>query len=51
MEGIRFPAHQGVPNGMFGYSRNACEITTYADAYYKMSGTTPFSRKDAAGSK
>mmetsp|Transcript_13391 Transcript_13391/g.18308 ORF Transcript_13391/g.18308 Transcript_13391/m.18308 type:complete len:153 (-) Transcript_13391:62-520(-) len=31
---------------MFEYSRNFCEITKYADAYYAMSGTTPYSRKD-----
>mmetsp|Transcript_26989 Transcript_26989/g.32768 ORF Transcript_26989/g.32768 Transcript_26989/m.32768 type:complete len:154 (+) Transcript_26989:207-668(+) len=33
-------------NQMFAHPRSACEITKYADAYYAMSGTTPFSRKD-----
>ena len=33
-------------NPMFGSARQSCEITKYADAYYEMSGTTPFSRKD-----
>ncbi|KAK3236233.1 hypothetical protein CYMTET_53615 [Cymbomonas tetramitiformis] len=31
---------------MFEYARNTCEITKYADAYFAMSGTTPYSRKD-----
>mmetsp|Transcript_20792 Transcript_20792/g.70794 ORF Transcript_20792/g.70794 Transcript_20792/m.70794 type:complete len:150 (-) Transcript_20792:109-558(-) len=33
----------GEQNGMFTYARSACELTKYADAYYKMSATTPFS--------
>eukprot|EP00218_Dolichomastix_sp_CCMP3274_P016773 CAMPEP_0170132900 /NCGR_PEP_ID=MMETSP0033_2-20121228/949_1 /TAXON_ID=195969 /ORGANISM="Dolichomastix tenuilepis, Strain CCMP3274" /LENGTH=152 /DNA_ID=CAMNT_0010368349 /DNA_START=18 /DNA_END=476 /DNA_ORIENTATION=+ len=36
-------------NPIFNYKRSACEITSYADKYYEMSGTTPFSRKDAGG--
>ena len=27
-------------------SRSSCEITRYADAYYTMAGTTPFSRRE-----
>ena len=27
-------------------SRSSCEITRYADAYYTMAGTTPFSKRE-----
>lgn len=30
---------------MFHHARASCDITQYADAYYAMSGTTPYSRK------
>lgn len=33
-------------NPMFDQARNSCDVTQYADAYYSMTGTTPFSRKD-----
>ena len=33
------------PNRMFAHKLNSCDITRYANAYYSMSGTTPFSRK------
>mmetsp|Transcript_42053 Transcript_42053/g.134301 ORF Transcript_42053/g.134301 Transcript_42053/m.134301 type:complete len:149 (+) Transcript_42053:198-644(+) len=33
-------------NPMFQQRRKACDITRYADDYYNMSGTTPFSRKE-----
>lgn len=36
---------------VFHYSRTACEITKYADAYFDMAGTTPFSRKVEAPPK
>jgi len=32
-------------NPMFQHPRDACEITKYADSYYEMVGTTPFTRK------
>lgn len=34
------------PNPMFKHPRDSCDITKYADAYYEMVGTTPFSRKN-----
>ena len=33
------------PNDMFSHKLDSCDITRYANAYYSMSGTTPFSRK------
>ena len=36
------------PNPMFRHPKDSCDITRYADAYYEMVGTTPFSRKDAS---
>ncbi len=39
----------GGQSGMFTYSRNFCELTKYADAYYRMSATTPFSAPKAGG--
>mmetsp|Transcript_37016 Transcript_37016/g.91478 ORF Transcript_37016/g.91478 Transcript_37016/m.91478 type:complete len:151 (-) Transcript_37016:336-788(-) len=31
-------------NAMFAKPRNSCDITLYADKYFEMCGTTPFSR-------
>ncbi|QDZ23806.1 hypothetical protein HOP50_11g63460 [Chloropicon primus] len=38
------------PNEMFAHKLNSCDITKYANAYYSMSGTTPFSRKEGSPS-
>jgi len=35
-------------NPMFEQARGSCDVTQYADAYYSMTGTTPFSRKEHA---
>ena len=34
------------PSEMFAKARTACDITRYADHYYFMLGTTPFSKRD-----
>ena len=39
------------PNQMFAHKLNSCDITRYANAYYSMSGTTPFSKKEASSPK
>eukprot|EP01023_Acetabularia_acetabulum_P027442 TRINITY_DN25999_c2_g2_i1.p2 TRINITY_DN25999_c2_g2~~TRINITY_DN25999_c2_g2_i1.p2 ORF type:complete len:104 (-),score=12.77 TRINITY_DN25999_c2_g2_i1:157-468(-) len=31
---------------MFRHARNTCDVTTYADAYVTMAGSSPYKRKD-----